>query len=190
MTSFFKHCSGFGGEGGREQCCPCVGWMWSQGRQADIWAPGGVSALLWASPLPYWERLRGFGLGVPPGPCGAPSCKDPGELSGESQGPTCLFSWGVFGCELTFTCLDLFGFWPKSDIFVNLNQVRTATEFHTLTSKFNCSFFDSNKWIEKICSMGLSFLIADEILFILTRFSPFSTGITFKWWEVCFQKSF
>lgn len=55
---------------GREERCPGVGWMQSRGRQADIRAPGGASALLWAAPLLQGEA-EGIWIRVPPGPCGA-----------------------------------------------------------------------------------------------------------------------
>lgn len=72
--------------------CPIAGW--SQGCRADIWTPGGSECSPVGIPLPSRERLRGFVSGThldPVGPCGAPSCKDPGELRGQSWGLTCLF---------------------------------------------------------------------------------------------------
>lgn len=67
-----------------------------------IFEPQGERALSCGLPPSSRERLRGFGSGShldPVGPCGAPSCKDPGELRDESQGFTyvcvfvCLFVW-------------------------------------------------------------------------------------------------
>ena len=114
---------------GREQCC----WRWAN---VESRAPGGYlsprgsdCSPVGSPPPSSRERLRGFGLGShldPVGPCGAPSCKVPGELREESQGLTCLFIWlrnrlsSVFGSEIMFTWFDLFGwiyerFWTIKD---------------------------------------------------------------------------
>lgn len=133
MRLLFKHSYVFGGGGAG------IGWMWSQGHQADIWAPGGVSALLWAVPLLQREAV-GICIGVPPGPCGAPSGKDPGELREETKrgSPVCLFIWGtnkqMFISEVTFRCLYLFDFGFSSDII-------SVCRFLILTWKLTVSNF-------------------------------------------------
>lgn len=85
---------------GREERCPGVGWMQSRGRQADIRAPGGASALLWAAPLLQGEA-EGIWIRVPPGPCGAlwgPFLQRPWRTERRESGVhlrvcVCLFVW-------------------------------------------------------------------------------------------------
>lgn len=92
MRLLFKHSLVLGGE--KEECC----WCWVN---VEPRAPGGYLSSRGSecSPVSSLQREAvGIWIGVPPGPCGAPSCKDPGELREEAQrgSPTlfvCLFVW-------------------------------------------------------------------------------------------------
>lgn len=112
----FKPCSVLGvRQAGREgeEGGVCPRWMWSHGRQADIWAPGGASALLWAAPLPSREA-EGIWIGVPPGPCGAlwgPFLQRPWRTERGESGAhlcVCLCSWGAIWLLDFCICLDVF----------------------------------------------------------------------------------
>lgn len=109
-------------EGGREGAA--LPWCWVN---VEPRAPGGYlsprgseCSPVGIPPPPLQGEAEGIWIGVPPGPCGtlwgpvgpcgAPSCKDPGELSDGVRGsPVCLFMQ-LFACEVTFTCLHLFRF--------------------------------------------------------------------------------
>lgn len=87
----------FGGEGGRSAAL-VLGECRAEGARR-IFEPQGERALSCGLPPSSRERLRGFGSGShldPVGPCGAPSCKDPGELRRES---------GVHLLVCLFVCL-------------------------------------------------------------------------------------